>query len=78
MAKKEIKAGMKFEFTETEINTIFGMLGKIPYAQSVNVISYLQNLLIKQNGQKGSNKGRKTETENVPKDRKDVHTEKKK
>ena len=69
---------MKLEFTEKEINTIFAMLGRIPYAQSVNVINYLQNLLIKQDEQKGSNKGRETETKNVPADRKDVRSEKKK
>ena len=34
---------MKFEFTEEEINELFAMLGKIPYAQVAVVIGWLHN-----------------------------------
>ena len=34
---------MKFEFTEEEINELFSMLGKIPYAQVAGIIGWLHN-----------------------------------
>jgi len=68
---------MKVEFTEKELNELFGQLGKIPYVYSVGVISWLSKKLNqKSDDQKRSNPGRKTEKENVSTNRENVYPEK--